>query len=72
MVEMSCQFKDAHAHALRQLIDRLQYEAIRRCAASDQEAYDMVLCLESLRKALKRNGQPAKPSTRRGQGADAV
>jgi hypothetical protein len=67
MVEMSCQLKEAHAHALGQLIDRLDYEAIRRCAASDQEYYDMVVCLENLRKALKRKGEP--PSRPRGAGS---
>jgi hypothetical protein len=53
MIEMSCRLKEAHAHAFRQLIDRLDYASIRRCAASEQEWYDMVVCLESFRKALK-------------------
>jgi hypothetical protein len=53
---MDCHRKETHAHALGQLIDRLDREAIRRCAASDQEFYDMIVCLESLRRALKRKG----------------
>jgi hypothetical protein len=42
------------AHALARIIDRLDYETLRQYAASEQELYDMVAVVESLRVALKR------------------
>jgi hypothetical protein len=56
MIKMSCLLKETHALALGQLIERLEFDAIRRCARSDQESYDMLFCLQSLRKALERRG----------------
>ena len=59
MIEMSCRLKEPHAHALGQLIDRPDPKALRLCAASEQESYDMLVCLELLRRALKRKGGPS-------------
>jgi hypothetical protein len=53
MLKLSCLIDQVHARALAKLIDMLDYEVIRRYADSDQETYDMIFCLESIRKALK-------------------
>jgi hypothetical protein len=61
MVEMACRLRETHAHALEHLIKRLDFQAIRGYARSEQESYDILFCLESLRKALERRGDHATP-----------
>ena len=54
-MQISFNVNQKHAKALLKLIDLLDYQVVRSCAASEQEAYDMVLALDSVRIALKVN-----------------
>jgi hypothetical protein len=54
-VEICFDVNQKHAKALLKLIDLLDYQVVRSCAASEQEAYDMVLALDCVRTALKAN-----------------
>jgi hypothetical protein len=57
-VKLTWELNAPHAHALARLIDRLDYETLRRYATSDQELYDMVAVVEGLRIAVKRLSWP--------------
>ena len=53
MTSISIKLDRAHVRALQHLVESLDLELIQRCARSDQETYDMVFCLETMKEALK-------------------
>ena len=55
-MQIGIDINEKHAKALLKLIDLLDYDVIRGCAASEQEAYDMVLSLDCVRSTLKAKG----------------
>ena len=69
-MKVTWEIAEPHAHALARLIDRLDYETLRRCASSDQELYDMVAVVEGLRIALKRLSAPQGSDDKPQRGAD--
>ncbi len=56
MVRVRLDLNERHARALLKLVDLLDYEVVRGCASSEQEAYDIVLSLDCLRTALRTKG----------------
>ena len=55
-MNVSLDINERHASALLKLLDLLDYKAVKSCANSEQDAYDMILALDSLRTALKAKG----------------
>ena len=59
MLTVSFTLDIAHICAFQRLMERLDLQLVERYAGSDQERYDWLFCLETLKTALRGVSNPA-------------
>ena len=52
-MQVSVELTELHSRVLVHLIDTMSYDMVRRCAASDQMCYDIIIALGRLRAAIE-------------------
>lgn len=62
MVTFSVSLDHQQSSALRKLLDNLNYEIVRNCVDSVEEARALLSVLEAMRSRLEKNGRAEPPA----------